>query len=337
MTGWRSALAVTAALGFVALGCVSSGSPVHAASNDPVPSHTLFRFDDEAVFESSGLVDIGPVVYTTNDSGDDAVVYGFDTGTGRLVSRTRYADRAEDVEALAPGRDGIVWAGDIGDNRERRDSITVYAVSPRPGVEDRPARAHELTYPDGPHNAEALLVDPRGGRVFVVTKSPFGGTVYAAPRKLSGDGRPQRLTEYARVRGLVTDGAFFPDGRRVLLRTYGTATAYTFPGFAPLGTVTLPAQPQGEGISVAQDGRVLVSTEGVRSPVLQVRLPPSLTTPSASAPASPLPPRAPAAPARAPSARSAADWGWIGLAAAGIGAVGYLTLRGSRLRSPRTR
>ena len=137
------------------------------------------------------------------------------------------------------------------------------------------------------------------------------------------------------MRGLVTDGAFFPDGRRVLLRTYGTASAYTFPGFAPLGTVRLPSQPQGEGVSVAQDGRVLVSSEGVRSPVLQVTLPPTFTAPSASASASPLPPRRPAAPAPPPAPRSASEWGWVALAAVGIGAVGYLTLRGSRLRGPR--
>ena len=58
------------------------------------------------MFESSGLVDTGRVVYTINDSGDDAVVYGLDPGSGRPVSRTTYADSVEDVEAIAPGRDG---------------------------------------------------------------------------------------------------------------------------------------------------------------------------------------------------------------------------------------
>ena len=193
MTGWRSA-----AVGVVVLGCVALVVPAHAATEGPVPSRTLFSFDDPAVFESSGLVDIGPVVYTTNDSGDDAVLYGFDSGTGKLVSRTTYADEVEDVEALAPGRDGTVWAGDIGDNRQRRDSITAYAVTPRPGRQDRPAEAYELTYPDGPHNAEALLASPDDGRLYVVTKSPFGGTVYAAPRRLSAD-RPNALKAFARV------------------------------------------------------------------------------------------------------------------------------------------
>ncbi|MEO5709561.1 MAG: hypothetical protein ABIQ59_07050 [Nocardioidaceae bacterium] len=329
MTGWRSAAA-----GLLLLGLASVGTPTHADTQGPAPSRKLFSFDDDEVFESSGLVDIGPVVYTTNDSGDDAVLYGFDSGTGRLVSRTTYADRVEDVEALAPGRDGTVWAGDVGDNQQRRDSISAYAVSPRPGRQERTAKAYELVYPDGSHNAETLLVSPRTGRLYVVTKSPFGGTVYVAPRRLSEDG-PNTLRTFARVRGLVTDGTFFPDGRRVLLRTYGTASAYTFPGFAPLGTVRLPAQPQGEGISVAQDGRVLVSSEGVRSPVLQVTLPASFTSPSASPSASALPPREPTTPVAPTASRSASDWGWVALVAVGIGTIGYLTLRGSRLRGPR--
>lgn len=329
MTGW-----LRAAAGVLLLGLVSAGVPALADTQGPAPSRELFTFDDDEVFESSGLVDIGSVVYTTNDSGDRAVLYGFDSGTGRLVSRTSYADGVEDVEALAPGRDGIVWAGDVGDNRQRRDSITAYAVTPRPGRRDRPARAYDLVYPDGPHNAETLLVSPHDGRLYVVTKSPFGGSVYVAPRHLSTDG-PNALRTFARVRGLVTDGTFFPGGRRVLLRTYGTASAYTFPGFAPLGTVRLPPQPQGEGISVAQDGRVLVSSEGVHSQVLQVTLPPSFTAPSARPSAAPLPPREPASPSVPTAARTASDWGWVTLVAVGIGTIGFLTLRGSRLRGPR--
>ena len=125
-----------------------------------------------------------------------------------------------------------------------------------------PAPRYTFTYPDGPHDAETLLVHPRTGRLFVVTKSVFGGTVYAAPGRPRAGGQPNRLKAFARVTGLVTDGTFLPDGRRVVLRTYGTATVYTFPGFAPIGTVGLPQQRQGEGISVSRTGRVLVSSEG---------------------------------------------------------------------------
>lgn len=339
MTGWRSRAAVLVLAGLVPL-------TVPAAYGDtdaPVPSRTLFAFEGDDVFESSGLVDRGDVVFTNNDSGDHAVVYGVDPRTGRTVSRTTYAGSVEDVEALAPGEGGTVWAGDIGDNRERRDDVQVYRVQPRDG--DHPATRYTLAYPDRPHDAEALLVHPRTGRVLVVSKSVFGGTVYAAPERLRPGSAPNRMRRFAQVAGLVTDGTFFPDGRHVLLRTYGTASVYTYPGFELVGTVTLPAQEQGEGISVSRTGRVLVSSEGVHADVLQVTLPARLTAelaPGATPPPTPIGPapssRAPSHAAKPdPSARSLEDWGWIGLVAAGLAALGYLTLRGSRLRDPRRR
>ncbi|QWZ08243.1 esterase-like activity of phytase family protein [Nocardioides panacis] len=337
MTGWPRTRAAALLAPFLTVLATGAGA-AYAAPDDPVPSRTLFTIDDDEVFESSGLVDTGRVVYTINDSGDDAVVYGLDPGTGRPVSRTTYAGSVEDVEAIAPGRDGRVWVGDIGDNRRRRDDVTVYRVDPRDG--EHPATPHRLTYPDGAHDAETLLVHPRTGRVFVVSKSPFGGTVYAAPRTLSG-AATDRLTSFARVSGLVTDGTFFAGGRRVLLRTYGTASVYTFPGFALVGTVRLPAQRQGEGISVSPQGRVLVSSEGPRSDVLEVTLPAALTDPSATPAAAPLgpgPTRDPQRPGdRPPRDRTAEEWGWVALASVGVLSLGYLTLRAVRPRGPRRR
>ena len=319
--------------------CLAAASPAQADDGQRVPSRTLFTITDEDVFESSGLVDPGRVVSTTNDSGDDAVIYGFDPTSGRPVGRTTYAPEVDDVEALAPGRDGVVWAGDVGDNAGHRKTIDVYSVVPGRGSHERPARRYTFTYPDGPHDAETLLVHPRTGRMFVVSKSAFGGTVYAAPRRPRAGGQPNRLHAFARVTGLVTDGTFFPDGKRLVLRTYGTATVYTFPGFAPIGTVRLPQQRQGEGISVWRSGRVLVSSEGPRSDVLEVTLPSALTDPKATPSARPVDPSAnPPPPTDArPLARTASDWGWTVLAAAGVAVLGYLTLRGSRLRGPRKR
>jgi hypothetical protein len=216
----------------------------------------------------------------------------------------------------------------------------VYRVRPDDG--ERPGERFDLAYPDGPHDAETVLVEPRSQRVLVVSKSAFGGTVYAAPRRLVAGGEPNRMTAYAQVRGLVTDGAFFPDGRHVVLRTYGDARVYTFPAFGLVGTVRLPSQPQGEGISVGGDGRVLISTEGVHADVRQVRLPASLTAPRAPGP-SPSPPPLPsdqAAGAGQPEGdpgptRDGWDWAGIGLVALGVAGLGYLTLSVSRSYRPR--
>ena len=232
-----------------------------------------------------------------------------------------------------------MWVGDIGDNRRRRDDVTVYRVDPRDG--EHPGTAHRLTYPDGAHDAETLLVHPRTGRVFVVSKSPFGGTVYAAPRTLSGDGGTDRLTSFARVSGLVTDGTFFPDGKRVLLRTYGTRRSTPSPASRSSARCGCPPSGRARASRSRRRGRVLVSSEGPRADVLEVTLPAALTDPAATPSASPLgpgpAPRPAAARRRPPRDRTAEEWGWIALVSVGVLSLGYLTLRAVRPRGPRRR
>jgi hypothetical protein len=331
VTGWRSVLLLAGCLAALA----GTASPAAARTAE---HHRLFAFTDGDIIESSGLVDRGDRVFTINDSGDGPVVYGVDPRSGATVSRTTYSSgQVEDVEALAPGPGGALWVGDLGDNRANRDDVSVYRMRPaRSGDVTVPATRYGLTYPGGARDAETLLVQPRTGRVFVVSKSVFGGTVYAAPRRLH-QGTDNRLRPFARVDGLVTDGTFFPDGRHVLLRTYATASVYTFPDFRLVGTVRLPSQPQGEGVSVGPHGRVLVSSEGLHTPVLEVSLPARLTHPRhGAAPSGPAPDTKPAPPpqSRAP-ARDAWDWLEIGLVAVGVAGLAAATVRLSRVRPRR--
>ncbi|MGH3445898.1 MAG: hypothetical protein ACRDPB_11030, partial [Nocardioidaceae bacterium] len=120
---------------------------------------------------------------------------------------------------------------------------------------------------------------------------------------------------------------------------YGTASVYTFPDFALVGTVRLPAQRQGEGVAVGAEGEVLLSSEGVHAPVLSITLPASLTasTGSARATRSPVGPppstRRPSPVAHPhPGGRSAADWGWIAVIAVVLALLGYGATRLSRFR-----
>ena len=99
----------------------------------------------------------------------------------------------------------------------------------------------------------------------------LGGTVYAAPED-AAPGDTVELEPRGHAQPLVTDGAFFPDGRHLVLRNYGRAVIYTWPGLEDVGHFDIPPQEQGEGIAVDEDGRVFVSSEGVRAPVLEVSL-----------------------------------------------------------------
>ena len=72
-----------------------------------------------------------------------------------------------DVEDLARARDGTFWLADIGDNGLNRSTIAVERLRP-----DGSATLFRLTYPDGPHDAEALLLTP-SGQLFIATKEPL--------------------------------------------------------------------------------------------------------------------------------------------------------------------
>ncbi|MEJ7794902.1 MAG: hypothetical protein WKF50_05065 [Nocardioides sp.] len=231
-----------------------------------------FRFTDPAIVESSGLALVDGLVVTVNDSGDEARVFAVDPATGDTVGVTRWGAEPTDIEALAPGEDGTVWVGDIGDNSAGRDTVTVTRVPVGRGDQTVEATAYELGYPGGASDAEALLAHPETGRLYVVTKGVFGAVVHAAPTELREDA-VNRLRPVGEAMSIVTDGAFLPDGEHVVLRDYGRAVIYEFPSFEVVGEVQLPAQQQGEGIAAAGDDRVLVSSEGQQAPVFAVALP----------------------------------------------------------------
>jgi hypothetical protein len=155
--------------------------------------------------------------------------------------------------------------------------VAVYRVGEPARLRDAtvPSVRYRLRYADGPHDAETLLVDPRGNRLYVATKGLTGGGLYRAPARLAAD-RVNVLQRVARVPPVVTDGAFAPGGRGFVLRDYQGAFAYTAPG-RRVGAFELPLQVQGESITVSADGRsVLAGSEGPESEIWRVPLPDSV-------------------------------------------------------------
>jgi len=264
-----------------------------------------FTFADPRIAESSGLVSsslVDGVLFTHNDSGDEARFFAVGPDGQTLVTYTLPDVQARDWEDLARGPDeqgrSSLWLGDIGDNNAQRDNgILVHRVrEPVPGDDERvttePPTSFRLRYPDGPGDAEALLVHPRTGRLYVVSK-PLAGPakVYAAPPRLDASG-PNALELVTEVdltptgtaggpgigglaQLLVTAGDIAPDGSRVALRSYTDLYEWAVDGddlataFAGEPTVTpLPVTRQGEALAYSLDGRsVLVSSEGAGAPV----------------------------------------------------------------------
>lgn len=335
-------LLVRALLGLVAVPFLLGAA---AAPSDH--ADVVFSFADKEITESSGLVALGGGLFATvNDSGDEARVFTVDDH-GRTVGVTTWPGDAHDVEALAPAGGGQVWVGDIGDNRASRDSVQVTQVPVGRGDRTSEEPVYDLVYPDGSHDAETLLAAP-DGRLYVVTKGILGGSVYAAPATLDAD-RDNRLVRVARgILPMATDGTFLPDGHHVLVRGYSSAAVYDFPGFGRVRGIPLPSQPQGEGIAVAADGAVYLSSEGVFADVLRLPVSGLCTADAgicAAATGSAQPAPAPSAtsttpdsagsPAAEPAPSSRSDshpwWPWL-LAGAVAVTVGWLQLRTMRSR-----
>lgn len=241
------------------------------AATEPIASEVVFHFTDPDVVESSGLVARDGLVVTVNDSGDSNRIFTVDPATGDTVGVTRWQGGGADNEALAPAGDGEVYVGDIGDNAGSRTSVEVAKVPFGRGEREVRATTYELVFADGPHDAETLLTDPATGRLYVVAKA-FIGQVYAAPERLDPDG-PNELTPVKEVLGIATDGSFLPDGKHVIIRNYTQAALYTWPELRRVALLDLPAQQQGEGLAVREDGAVLLSSEGKDADVLRVELP----------------------------------------------------------------
>jgi hypothetical protein len=200
------------------------------------------RVTTEEATELSGLAlsrSQAGVLWTHNDSGDGPRVFAV-APTGRLLANITVAG-AEHVDwediAIGPAPDGddALYVGDIGDNEEARSAVVVYRA-PEPRVMGKtpstsvPAKRLTLRYPDNPHNAEALFVDPSSGAIVIVTKHPGGvGRVYVADRPATKATTTMRHAGRVSLGAdaAVTAGDISANARAIVLRTRDRAFVWS--------------------------------------------------------------------------------------------------------------
>ena len=267
---------------------------------------TLATIKDKSIAESSGLVAsrTTPGAYWThNDSGDGPFIYAIDTRGDSLGTFRVNGAQARDWEDIASGpgpqpNKSYLYIGDIGDNDAVRPEVIVYRVAEptlsnatrkftksRPGSTE-PAEAIRLKYPDGAHDAEALLVHPRTGNIYIVTKVVIANpSVYEAVAPFNA-GQPITMRRIGETHvpslfgGVITGGSISPDGRRVALCDYFQGYEIVLPaGDSNFNDIwkqkmtgfDLGKRKQGESITYRLDGRALLATsEGKQGPLIQV-------------------------------------------------------------------
>lgn len=277
---------------------VTAGS----ATADPAVPVPLCTVSDQRLEELSGLASDGDRLFAINDSDDGGIavqVIGRDCEVRDTITAPVNPFDVEDL-ALAP--DGRLWLADTGDNNRTRETIALHVVT-----QDGDAQLFRLTYPDGKHDAEALLLDAQGVP-YIVTKETLGSALVYRPTgplvagatgaleqvakvSIAGTDTPGGPLKSSVVTRVVTGGAVSHDGKVIALRTY--TDAYLFPvvdgdfvkalGSDPV-RVPLPNEEQGEAITFDPDGTLLSGSEfgkTTSSTITTVAGAAALATPSA--------------------------------------------------------
>ncbi|MBW4722274.1 esterase-like activity of phytase family protein [Saccharothrix obliqua] len=308
------------------------------------------RVTDQRLAELSGLASDGEQWYAVNDSDDGRVEIHVLDRTCRITDTITADVDPYDVEDLALAPDGTFWLADTGDNTKSRETVALHAVS-----RDGTARLFRLTYPDGKHDAEALLLDA-SGVPHIVTKEPLGSPLVYRPAAELSTERPTPLEQVGRVpikttettggplqspvvTRLVTGGAMSKDGKVAALRTYTDAYLFTVPDndlvkaleSTPV-RIPLPDEPQGEAIAFEPDGTLLSASEFDRQPDSVIRAVPNAALAAPQPTTTTQPPPTTEAQPEPPPAENRALWPVIG---GGAAALALLALTARRLRRRR--
>ena len=268
------------------LGCAL---PASAGTTAPAAQ---CQITDPRLPELSGLVAVDGQFLAMNDGGDQVSVFLLDAACKVVDVHTAAVD-PYDPEDLAVAADGTVWLADTGDNDSIRSTVALIALRP-----DGSTSIYRLTYPDGAHDAEALLLAP-DGTPYIVTKEVLGASGVYRPGTALVDGGTVAMAKVASVnvtftgtaggpvgqegQVLITGGAVARDGSAIALRTYTDAYVWPLTGSdvpaalaaAPVRT-PLPDSPQGEAITFSADNKSLVvASEKLPSDLTVVPLAPA--------------------------------------------------------------
>ena len=241
--------------------------------------------------ETSGIAHAADGSLWTHNDGDEARLYriGDDGAIAQTVDLdgTRAAD-IEDIDAApCPGGTGdCLWLADTGDNDGERPEVALLVLPvPSAGATRATPTRLAFTWPEGPRDSEALAMLP-DGRAVLVTKgrdTPIaiyaldtGGPVGApaAPRVARPIAQLAPMPDDRRLRvgaaGASEDGAWIAIRTEVELAVFRTGPLLqgeTTPVFTQ--DLTPLRESQGEGVELASDGRVWLTSEGERgSPTL---------------------------------------------------------------------
>lgn len=269
------------------------------------PPKVVGTIDSKEIDESSGIAASRcneNVLWTHNDSGNDADVFALDL-QGKKLGTWRVANAKnvdwEDIAAVkSASGECFLYIGDIGNNtKSARNKFTIYKVkeptvsgatdsSRKSPLSTEPAEAIEIQYSDSPHDAETLMVNQQSGDIYILSKRLSEPSAVYRLKSNYDSGKTNQLeklndfTVPAVPNGFLTGGDIAPDGKHAIICDYFNAYELTLPDAAksfdeiwkqkPM-IVELGKREQGEAVGYSANGRSIFATsEGKNSPLIEV-------------------------------------------------------------------
>jgi len=283
----------------VALFCTTTGCSQSAATSDD-NNDIAGTLSADVLNEVSGAAVsrlYSNTFFVNNDSGDSSRFFAI-SFKGKLLSTFNFKGTAnnalgvkdcEDI-AIGPGPEtgkNYIYLADIGDNSATRSSIQVYRFAEPNSLEhtttEVTADVLDLEYPDGPRDAETIMIDPVEKMIYIISKREDTAHIYRCPLGFTDNDKVQLglcgrvVLEGSGADKWIVSGNIAPDGNAVLLKTVSSVYYWKRSGNEPVYT-TLQRKPikqsayavhgQEEAItfSAAGDGYYILS-EGAHSKI----------------------------------------------------------------------
>lgn len=275
-------------------------------SKDYAAPKVVGKIKSSEIKESSGLAASRcnqGVFWTHNDSGDEALIYALDAKGEKLGTWRVASAENKDWEDMATFQNEkgecFLYIGDTGNNERLKSEMTIYRVrepqvlpenessSKKNPLSTDNAEAIKFVYPDMRQDAETLMVHPKTGDIYILSKRVSGASAVYKLKSgfdLSKTNTLERLGDFsvpAIPDGLLTGGDISPDGKRVVICDYFSGYELVLPANAknfdeiwkekPL-IVELGKREQGEAICYSADGKsIFADSEKKNPPMIEVK------------------------------------------------------------------
>jgi hypothetical protein len=297
-------------LSFVCGNCSSAATQTERNSNRKQSENyqaprVIGTISSPEIKESSGIIASrcsDRVLWTHNDSGDGAFIYALNEKGEKLGTWKVSGAENTDWEDIATFKNEkgecFLLIGDIGNNARIRDVFTIYRVK-EPKISEihddsskknpgktATAEAIKIEYPDLRRDSETLMINPKNGEIYVLSKSLSDSSVVyklAVNYSLDKINKLEKIADFAVPaipNGFLTGGDISPDGKRIVICDYFSAYEIVLPekakNFGEIWkqkpqVIELGERAQGEAVCYSADGKSIFATsEKKNSPLIQV-------------------------------------------------------------------